>query len=173
MTDTTTVEPALTWTHSTQDVSARGLDVKRAATPAERQALAVALGVVSVERFETAYRATAQSGRRYRISGTFAADLTQACVVTLEPVRGHIDEEFSVGFCPEEKRDTATDVERSVLDEPDTEILASDSLEIGRILYELLSAAIDPYPRKEGAEFTYRDPLLARDTARKAVCGSC
>jgi uncharacterized metal-binding protein YceD (DUF177 family) len=163
MTDASADEVPLTWSHAIHDVSARGLDIKRAASNEERLALTKALDVLSVDRFETAYRVTAQSGHRYRIVGTFEADLSQACVVTLDPVRGTIKEEFAVGFCPEEKNDTATDAERSVLDEPDVEILTSDNLEIGRILYELLAAAVDPFPRKDGAEFSFEDRLGGAD----------
>jgi hypothetical protein len=29
---------------------------------------------------------------------------------------------------------------------------------VGRIVFESLSASLDPYPRSEGAEFTWQDP---------------
>ena len=161
MTETADDLLPLTWTHAIHDVSARGLDIKRAADTSELEALTSALEVLSVDSFEAAYRVTAQSGQRYRLSGSFRANVSQACVVTLEPITSQIVEEFSVGFCPPENADKATDDEKSVLNEPDVEILTNSTLEIGRILYELLVAALDPYPRKADAEFTYRDPLLA------------
>jgi hypothetical protein len=37
---------------------------------------------------------------------------------------------------------------------------------VGRIVYETVSAALDPYPRKSGAEFTWSDPREAEAAAR-------
>ncbi len=154
-----TLEAPLPWTHTVQDVGARGLDIKRSASAAELNALEAALGVLNVASFDAAYEVRIQSGRRYRIEGTFKANVTQACVVTLDPVVEHIDESFAVGFNPPERLEHLSDAERSVLDEPDVEVLDGDSLEIGRVLYDLLASALDPYPRAAGAEFTFRDRL--------------
>ncbi len=37
-------------------------------------------------------------------------------------------------------------------------MLDGDRIDVGRIVYETLSAGLDPYPRKEGAEFDWADP---------------
>ena len=39
----------------------------------------------------------------------------------------------------------------------DVEPLEHGRVPVGRIVFETLSAALDPYPRKEGAEFEWRD----------------
>jgi hypothetical protein len=163
-----TITARFDWTHSVKEIGGRGLDIERVATKAERDGLEQALDVLSFDHFETAYRVVGHGSRRYTISGTFKAKVSQACVITLDTVYEAIDETFSVGFNPPERSVTPSDVERPVLDEPDIEIFVGETLEIGRVLYELLAAAIDPYPRAAGAEFSYSDRLDAGDQAAHA-----
>jgi hypothetical protein len=148
----------LSWQHAVTSVGARGVIVDRKATEAELSGLKTELGVISVESFEARYAITAQSGRSYLMTGDFTARLTQACVVTLEPVAQNISETFSVSFCPPGRISEPEEKERPVLDAPDIEVLSGDSIQAGRVLFELLSAALDPYPRKGEAEFSWQDP---------------
>ena len=153
----------LAWQHGVTSVGARGVTIDRAATAAELEYLKMELDVVSVEAFEARYTITAQSGRSYLMSGDFTARLTQACVVTLEPLAQNITETFSVSFCPPGRISEPEEKERPVLDAPDVEVLAGDVIEAGRVLFELLSAALDPYPRKGEAEFSWQDPKTGPD----------
>ena len=45
----------------------------------------------------------------------------------------------------------------SVLVGPDVDILERGVIPVGRIVFETLSASLDPYPRRPGAEFTWQD----------------
>ena len=148
----------LAWQHGVTSVGARGVTVDRAASAAELENLKTELDVLSVEALQARYTIIAQSGRSYLMSGDFTARLIQACVVTLEPVAQNIAESFSVSFCPPGRITEPEEKERPVLDAPDVEVLSGDVIEAGRVVFELLSAAVDPYPRRGEAEFSWQDP---------------
>lgn len=92
-----------------------------------------------------------------RLSGRIEAELVQTCVVTLDPVPATIDERFQRGFLPlqalygEDKQgaehEIVTDTDLGEIPEP-----LDDPLDIGAVVAEELSIALDPYPRKDGLE---------------------
>lgn len=155
-----TTEPSspLAWHHPLNSIGTRGASADRQATAAEREHLSSELGALSFDAFHSRYTITAQSGGCFLLAGDFTAKLTQACVVTLEPVEQNIAETFSVKFAPPHKMPEPDTKERSVLDEPDIEMLTGDSIDAGRVIFELLNAAIDPYPRKDKVQFDWQDP---------------
>lgn len=125
-----------------------------AATPAERAALAQRFDLRDLAAFRAEVSvARLHGGAALRVEGRIQADLTQDCVVTLEPVDQHVDDEFRLDF-----GDVADvlDVETGELllsaeaDQP--EPMPHGTLDLGEILAEQLALAIDPYPRKPGAE---------------------
>jgi hypothetical protein len=164
-----TAEPAgpLTWSHPAASVGARGVSIERAATHEELAHLKAALGILTADAFAARYTLKQEGKGSFRLAGTFEARLSQACVATLEPVTEQITETFTVEFRPPDRIAEAGDHERSVLDEPDVEVLTGDAIETGRVLFELLSAALDPYPRKGEAEFSWQDPKASPDAAAK------
>ncbi len=164
-----TSEPAapLVWNHPAANIGARGVNVERAATPVELEALKEALGVLAVDTFQAHYTIKQEGKVCFRFSGTFTAQISQACIVTLEPVAEKVSETFSVDFRPPDRVTEPEQQERSVLDEPDVEALTGEAIEAGRVLFELLSAALDPYPRKGEAEFSWQDPKAGAAEAAK------
>lgn len=90
-----------------------------------------------------------------RLTGRLQADVTQTCVVTLEPISSHIDAEFERKFLPDEllgpRRNEADVFVDPVGDDP-PELLGPD-VDLGEILIEELSLNLDPYPRKNGVAF--------------------
>ena len=50
--------------------------------------------------------------------------------------------------------------DREVSSIPDTEPMTDGRIEAGKLIYEILSAALEPYPRKPGVEFDWVDPKL-------------
>ena len=155
----------LSWTHRVADIRAQGLKVAKAATPAERASLAEALDVLAVEGLEVRYTLSPSGRRRYRLAGDLSADVKQCCVVTLEPLRSHIEETFRVEFCPPEDVQPAEDAEQEILKDVDVEPLDGDVIDAGRIVFELLSGGLDPYPRKDGSEFSWSDPVAEASRA--------
>lgn len=95
-----------------------------------------------------------------RIRGQVTADIVQACSVTLEPLDAHIDEEIDQVFIPEGSKlaKIATDDNGELVvsvDGPDIpELFSGDAIDAGVVVAEFAALAIDPYPRKEGVDFT-------------------
>jgi uncharacterized metal-binding protein YceD (DUF177 family) len=132
------------------------------ATADELENLSAALGVLSVEALDVHYAIELLHQARYRLIGRIDARLTQACVVTLEPVAAKISEPFNVELRPDVDAPVQTRREdQEVLAAEDVEPFDGGEIELGRIVFECLSAAIDPYPRKPDAEFDWQDPKSA------------
>lgn len=166
--DATALQP-LIWDHETEQVPASGLGVKRAATDAERAALATALGILSCDALQVSYRLSRAPDEGYRLKGKLTADVVQACVVTLAAVHDTVSADFVVEFRPEEEVRRA---EGGAVDlEEDTEIEPIDGtvMAVGRVVFEELAAALNPYPRRPGAEFAAPavDPKEAEAIAKE------
>jgi len=143
------------WVHNVTDIPAGGLDREREASESERAAIAEALKLLNLGRLSARYRIKLQSDGSYRLAGRATATLEQACVVTLEPVADEIDAPFDVEFRHEVAN---AEDEASVLAGPDVDILERGVIPVGRIVFETVSASLDPYPRRQGAEFDWQDP---------------
>jgi uncharacterized metal-binding protein YceD (DUF177 family) len=147
----------LKWVHATADIPERGLKSQRNATEAERLAVAKALDILSCDALEATYQITPAPGGAYRLEGGIDAAVTQACVISLEPVAGRVAERFSVEFQPDADEEVA-DGDVAILEAAEIEPIENDAIDVGRIVYETLSAGLDPYPRKPDAEFGWTDP---------------
>jgi uncharacterized metal-binding protein YceD (DUF177 family) len=145
--------PPLGWTTDVTDVPANGMEVKRVATDEERAAVAKTLELLSCDQLTATYRVRRGAGEGYNVRGKFTADVIQACVVTLAPVYDTINQEFAVEFHPAsalvDDAIGATDLDSEV----DMEPIDGTTLSIGRVIFEELAAALNPYPRRPGAEY--------------------
>ncbi len=156
--------PLAVWSHETTDIPAGGLHRERAASEAERADIAKALGLVSLDRLAATYDIRSITGGGWRLQGRIDANVVQSCVVTLEPIAGTVGESFNVEFWRADETGPGGD-DQSVLHGPDVEPLHGDTIVAGRIVFETLSGAIDPYPRKDGATFDWNDKA-AEDNAK-------
>jgi len=99
-----------------------------------------------------------------KVSGSVEADITQACIVTLEPVAAHIDEAVEALFLPEQSKLGRQGFEGGgeiLLDAegPDSpETFSGDTIDVGALAEQLFGLAIDPYPRKPGASLEAAGP---------------
>jgi uncharacterized metal-binding protein YceD (DUF177 family) len=119
------------------------------ATPAERDALARRFGLLGMASLEARVRLRrAPAGARLHLAGHLTADVTQACVVSLEPVENHVEEDFTVvyGALPEDA-DVSVDVDDDSVVEP----YPAGALDIGEAVAQELALALDPYPHAPGA----------------------
>jgi uncharacterized metal-binding protein YceD (DUF177 family) len=155
----------LVWSHRVTEIADAGLDNSRIATLDERVGLAQALDVLSCEEAKADYRIRALGEGCYRMTGKISALLTQKCVVTLEPVPERIEEDIDIEFRPPASLPEADAAEAEVLSAPDIEPLEHGSFDVGRVVFETLSAALDAYPRKKGARFDWEDPAGAAETS--------
>jgi len=154
------MQPLADWRHAVIDVPDGGLEQRREATPAERASVAEMLAIEGLNRLASHYQIRRIANERYRLTGTVEATVTQLCVVSLEPVQETIATAFDESFWPDVEIVPSTSDEREhealALIEP--EPIRDGAIDVGRIVYETLAAALDPYPRKAGAAFEWHDP---------------
>lgn len=134
-----------------EDIEARGASVELVADAEERRRLAGRFDLLALDRLVARLEVTrGASGIPIRVRGRLRASVVQSCVVSLEPVASEIDEPIEAEYGPASSEGPEEVVH---LDQPDPpEPLEGDSLELGELVAQHLSVALDPYPRKEGAE---------------------
>jgi hypothetical protein len=131
-----------------------------AADEAERTALAKWAGVVSVENLDVRVQITKLESNRFGLAFTLTADVTQSCVVTLDPVPGHIEHSFSrelvfVGTVPRHRGDQPPAESEAVVDlEEGPEEITSLHQDLAVPALEEFVLSLEPYPRRPGVEFT-------------------
>lgn len=113
----------------------------------ERAAAARRLGVLAVDALSGEVRVAATK-KRFEISGKAVATLKRECVVSLEEIEEVIDEQFDVSFLREVE--AQTEEEEISLETP--EFHAEAQFDLGDLLLQQVSLAMDPFPRKAGAK---------------------
>src|SRR5215475_10161839 len=133
-----------------------GLHREIEADQAMRAAMAEAAGLREISSARASFDLSPRSGGRVRVSGRVQARVGQTCIVTLESLENDIDEEVDLIFAPAEQipelaepADSDDDYEMAEPPEP----IENGIIDLGRLAADVLYLAIDPYPRKEGAEF--------------------
>jgi hypothetical protein len=146
-----TMTAELRWDHRVQDIPESGLTLQRQATPEELAAIVRALDLGACDALSAEYALKPTLDGRYRLSGRLRAHVVQACVVTLEPVASTLDEEFDVTFWPEERMPAPEGGALDLDDEPEPEPIVAGHIMVGRVVFECLAAALDPFPRAPDA----------------------
>lgn len=136
---------------------AKGMPVRIEADAEMRAALAEAHGLLSVERFVADIMVTDWKGSGVAVNGNVEARITQACIVTLEPLAARIDEPVEATFLPRNsKLLRLPDPSSELMIDPEgpdgPEILDGDTVDVGALAEEVFAVALDPYPRKPGVE---------------------
>ncbi|WP_320199476.1 YceD family protein [Agrobacterium sp. rho-13.3] len=140
-------------------ISANPVRIGLVASADELNALAKLWNVLSVEYLKSELQVTRWKRDGIKVAGTVNAALTQACVVTLEPVPSVIAETIEHIFVPEGSklaRLMTNDDGEIVLDPdgPDTpDHFTGDTIDVGVVVAEFAALAIDPYPRKPDVDF--------------------
>jgi hypothetical protein len=119
------------------------------AAPAERVALARRFGLIDLPRLEARLRLTRLAGGLVRLSAVLSADVVQECVVTLEPVANRVEDQASLLFGA--AAEAGGEVVLSGEAEP-VEPLSEGVIDLGEVVAQQLSLALDPYPRAPGVE---------------------
>jgi hypothetical protein len=138
-------------------LSDAGHEIILAPSAAELQALAQWAEVSSIEGFTATIELTRKPGNHFLYEARFAADLTQGCVVTLEPVRAHLEGRFSRDLhLTRVSRRSVPEVEvlaAGAGDDEAPEEITSTNYDLAGPVLEEFSLLIDPYPRAPGAAF--------------------
>jgi len=136
----------------------------------EKLALARFLEVERLDLLEADLTLVPWRQKGVKLTGRLRAVAEQTCVVTLEPITCRYEEEFSRTFLPAErlaKQPRLEDIVDAEGDDPPDPITGG-VIDVGAVVLEELALAIDPYPRKDGAEIDsrYRVEPDAVDEAR-------
>ncbi len=154
---------------------ADGLSQTIEASPDERAALAALNRLPAISSLTAAF-AVRRSGRGgVRATGEVHAEVTQLCVVSLEPFAATVDEPVDVRFAPAEEvgpprrggGDDADMVEVGGEDPPDP--IVDGRIDLGALAAEFFALGLDPYPRKPGVAFDPPEPQGGRDSPFAAL----
>ena len=144
------------------------------AKPDELAAVANAVGLTSVQSLKVRYKLVEHAGGRYDLSGDLEANITQVCVVTLEPFASDVTNAIDLTFAqplhvPEMSRYKDRDAPRgrgklmAVTPAPvpgnddqedPADTIVDDTIDLGAVALEFLTLACDLYPRKPGIAFS-------------------
>jgi uncharacterized metal-binding protein YceD (DUF177 family) len=117
--------------------------------------LARRLGVEAIGRLTARLALTRDSrARQITVRGSFDAEVTQTCVVTLEPFESVVAEGFVARFVRDATAARAAEVVVDLTDEDEPpEPMTGDSIDLGEVVAQYLALAIDPHPRRPGVAF--------------------
>lgn len=129
-------------------------EIDLAADEREREALAARFSLPSIEALEARLLITRPNNAGpIRLDARLKADITQSCVVTLEPVVSQIACDFSCTFTADsdEAESPVLDIDPEEADPP--EILTNGEFDAGELVAEYFGLEIDPFPRAQNADF--------------------
>jgi cytochrome b pre-mRNA-processing protein 3 len=121
-----------------------------------RAAVAKAVALRELPRFEASFDVTRRSSGGLHVTGSISATVDQNCVVTLEPLTNEVEESIDLIFEPPElvpKTAAQPEGQRRSVDWNDPEPLIGGGVDLGALAIEFLILGLDPYPRKPGAVF--------------------
>lgn len=120
------------------------------ANAAERARLVERFGLLGLDRLAATLSLKRGRGGSIRVQGRFEAEVVQACVVTLEPVRARLSGSFAVAFGTGSAGGAGA-VVIAVDDADPPEELIEGRIDLGEIVAQQLAVALDPYPHAPGA----------------------
>ena len=127
-------------------IGPQGTAVPVEAAAAELAGVAARLGVPAVHAVRCMFKLR-RIGGIIEAEGELHARLTQVCVVSLDEFDGTVDDRFTVHFVP-----AGTEDEEPDPDAPDQVPFEGSAIDLGEAAVEQLALALDPYPRRPGAE---------------------
>jgi len=128
-------------------ITAGGTEERLIASAEERRLLTERFGLLDLQKLEARFDIhPPHADRTVTVTGTLVADVTQQCVVTLEPMHAHIEEDIDVLFTPD-------DAESDDLQDEELEPIVNGVLDLGELAAQHMGAALDPYPRKPGLAY--------------------
>jgi len=137
-------------------ISDDGREEHIVASAAERAAIAADLKLISVDSLEAVLDIRRAGAALIVIDGRLRAKVVHTCVVSLDPAPQAIDETFHISFAmagsreaPPEPKPGAEVLVDPESDQPD--VITGSSIDLGTVVLEHFSLALDPYPRAPGA----------------------
>jgi hypothetical protein len=147
-------------------VPPRGQDVHVEATAEECAALARDFGLQAIQSLSGDYHLKT-SAKGINVTGVVKASITQICVTTLEPFDSTMEEEVEVDFAEPSGMPAEPPTDINEYEPPDE--IVNGQIDLGALTAEFLALGLDPYPRKPGVDFDYRDPSDEKDSPFAAL----
>lgn len=140
---------------SPEDLGEQGRTISIDADRSECERLAGRLSLDDLTSLSADIRLTPQDGGKViRLEGALKAEITQTCVVTLEPIKTSIetvlDRLYDTGL-ESLTEDNEESIDFEAEDPPDP--LSDGKIDIGEAVAEQLALEINPFPRKPGISF--------------------
>jgi uncharacterized metal-binding protein YceD (DUF177 family) len=134
------------------DIEDTGSDVVLVPTEQERTAIAAFLKIPAVLGMK-AQMHLVRGGSRVTVTGRLTAQVRQVCVVSLDEFESPVDEPIEIIF--DKNAPDPSDPAALKDDAPDP--IIGGVIDLGQVAVEFLALGLDPYPRKPGAVFEYRE----------------
>lgn len=152
----TTDAPEFSRPFQADSVPPGGRALRVTAAPEECAALAARFGLVALNSLEADLKLNkVRGGKMVRVAGTLRAAAVQSCVVTLEPMDTTVEDSFQAVFVPASELDPdGPELEVGLSEEDGPEPMDGGRIDLGELVAQHLSLALDPYPRKPDAAFT-------------------
>lgn len=137
-----------------EDVPPEGMIIRLRADVDDRNALAERLAVSEIENVEAEFEISRVDGDDHLldVSVRVRAELTQKCVVTLEPLAARIESGSVLRFTDLEEK-IEEDWDHTADDEDPPELAEGGVIDLGELVAQQLALEIDPFPRAEGVPF--------------------
>ncbi|MDO5646949.1 DUF177 domain-containing protein [Paracoccus sp. (in: a-proteobacteria)] len=132
-----------------------------------RAEIAQDLGIDAVTRLDFTGDIRAEGRDGWHLRATLRARVTQACVVTLRPVKSDIDDAVDLHFSPHATTPDGDEVE---MGDETLEPLGS-FIDLTAIMTESLALSLPQYPRVDGAELDQPDPEPESGDTRRPFAG--
>ncbi|MFP4098454.1 MAG: YceD family protein [Alphaproteobacteria bacterium] len=158
---------------SAEDIGDKPLKLDITLPPESEPVLCNRLDLYAIDYMKVHYNISRNPvSKVIHVAGKINAEVQQRCVVTLEPVAEHIEDEFEAWFAqpsdavsftkariermsPQEKN------EQPMLEEcDDPEKIIDGKIDLGELATQHLSLSLNPYPRKEEAVHDNQDKPL-------------
>lgn len=156
------------------DIPLEGKSVDISPDSAQMPLIAQRLGISSLNSLQASlFLSKSKGGVMVHVTGTLSAEIVQTCVVTLDPLRNRIEEQFEAWFADQEhvvlfeKAKRAALTKHEMMDLPileeqeDPEPLEDGKINVAELVVQYLCLAINPYPHTEThtAEETEKEPV--------------
>jgi len=135
----------------------------------ERKNLVRRLGILGIEMLKAdLVLKREQGGLVVHIKGHILATLKQSCVVSMDEIETKVNETFEAWFADPDQavalakvkhdKQVKANGETPIIDESDDpERIIDGKIDLGEVVTQHLSLAINPYPHKEGVNYEYGD----------------
>jgi uncharacterized metal-binding protein YceD (DUF177 family) len=135
-------------------IAAAGFEEAITANDVERRRLAERFGILELPMLKALLEVRRDSAAHcFTVIGRLFADVVQQCVVTLDALPSHIEQDINAVFAPEAD-DQGEDV---LLDSGEIDPIHNGIIDLGELVAQNLGVALDPYPRKAGVDFGHME----------------